>query len=46
MTHALAFEGLTLGYDRHPAIRRIDGEIALGSLTAVVGPNGAGKSTL
>jgi len=46
MTYALAFENLTLGYDRHPAVRQLDGEVADGSLTAVVGPNGAGKSTL
>ena len=46
MTCALLFRGLTLGYDRNPAVYRLDGEIAAGSLTAVVGPNGAGKSTL
>lgn len=46
MTYALAFQGLTLGYDRRPAVQRLDGEIGAGSLTAVVGPNGAGKSTL
>ncbi len=46
MTYALKFQDLTLGYDRHPAVHRLDGEIAEGSLTAVVGPNGAGKSTM
>ena len=46
MTYALAFQDLTLGYDRHPAVLGLDGEIAAGSLTAIVGPNGAGKSTL
>jgi len=46
MTYAVAFQDLTLGYDRHPAVRQLDGEVADGSLTAVVGPNGAGKSTL
>ena len=46
MTYALAFEELTLGYDRHPAVHQLDGEVADGSLTAIVGPNGAGKSTL
>ena len=46
MTYALAFEDLTLGYDRQAAVRRLEGEVADGSLTAVVGPNGAGKSTL
>jgi len=43
---AIAFQNLTLGYDRHPAVHRLQVEIAEGSLTAVVGPNGAGKSTL
>lgn len=40
------FEDLTLGYDRHPAVHHLDGEIGAGALVAVVGPNGAGKSTL
>jgi zinc/manganese transport system ATP-binding protein len=35
-----------LGYDRHPAVHHLNGQISAGSLTAVVGPNGAGKSTL
>jgi len=42
----LAFRDLTLGYARRPAVHHLDGEIAAGSLTAIVGPNGAGKSTL
>lgn len=46
MTTALAFDDLTLGYDRLPAVRDLQAEIADGSLTAIVGPNGAGKSTL
>jgi len=46
MTTALAFQNLTLGYDRHPAVHHLETEISEGSLTAVVGPNGAGKSTL
>ncbi len=40
------FEDVTLGYDRHPAVHHLRGDIAAGALLAVVGPNGAGKSTL
>jgi zinc/manganese transport system ATP-binding protein len=43
---AISFSDLTLGYDRHPAVHHLNGDVQLGSLTAVVGPNGAGKSTL
>ena len=46
MTYAIKFQDLTLGYDRNPAVHRLRGEIAEGSLTAIVGPNGAGKSTM
>lgn len=45
-TPHLAFQDLTLGYDRHPAVHHLDGHVAAGSLLAVVGPNGGGKSTL
>ena len=43
---AISFHDLTLGYDRHPAVHHITGEVARGDLLALVGPNGAGKSTL
>jgi zinc/manganese transport system ATP-binding protein len=46
MTLALRFEDVTLGYDRHPAVHHLTGQVDGGSLLAVVGPNGAGKSTL
>ena len=46
MKPQLAFENLTLGYDRHPAVHHLDGVVEAGSLTALVGPNGSGKSTL
>jgi zinc/manganese transport system ATP-binding protein len=46
MAAQLKFRDVTLGYDRHPAVHHLDGEIAPGALIAVVGPNGAGKSTL
>jgi zinc/manganese transport system ATP-binding protein len=46
MIHAIRFRDLTLGYDRHPAVHHLDGDIERGSLLAICGPNGAGKSTL
>ena len=46
MAAQLQFRDVTLGYDRHPAVHHLDGEIAPGALIAIVGPNGAGKSTL
>jgi zinc/manganese transport system ATP-binding protein len=42
----IVLHNVTLGYDRHPAVHHLDGEIAPGALLAVCGPNGAGKSTL
>jgi zinc/manganese transport system ATP-binding protein len=42
----LQFSDVTLGYDRHPAVHHLAGEVAKGALLAVIGPNGAGKSTL
>jgi zinc/manganese transport system ATP-binding protein len=46
MAAQLKFRDVTLGYDRHPAVHHLSGEVAPGALLAVVGPNGAGKSTL
>jgi zinc/manganese transport system ATP-binding protein len=42
----VSFEDLTLGYDRHPAIHHLSGQIRKGELLGLIGPNGAGKSTL
>jgi len=46
MTAQIQFRDVTLGYDRHPAVHHLNGEIKTGALVAVIGPNGAGKSTL
>jgi zinc/manganese transport system ATP-binding protein len=46
MAAQIKFRDVTLGYDRHPAVHHLDGEVAAGALLAIVGPNGAGKSTL
>jgi len=46
MNAQLRFNNVTLGYDRHPAVHHLDGDVKTGALVAVVGPNGAGKSTL
>ena len=46
MSVQIEFSDVTLGYDRHPAVHHLDGEVATGALLAVIGPNGAGKSTL
>jgi zinc/manganese transport system ATP-binding protein len=46
MAAQIKFRDVTLGYDRHPAVHHLNGEVAQGALQAVVGPNGAGKSTL
>jgi zinc/manganese transport system ATP-binding protein len=46
MAPQLHFRDVTLGYDRHPAVHHLNGEVAPGTLLAIVGPNGAGKSTL
>jgi zinc/manganese transport system ATP-binding protein len=46
MSAAIRFSDLTLGYDRHPAVHHLDGDVESGALLAIYGPNGAGKSTL
>ena len=46
VTAQLTFRNVTLGYDRHPAVHHLNGEVRSGALLAVIGPNGAGKSTL
>ena len=46
MSGQVTLRDVTLGYDRHPAVHHLSGNVAPGALLAVVGPNGAGKSTL
>ena len=46
MAAQFKFRNVTLGYDRHPAVHHLNGEVVSGALLAVIGPNGAGKSTL
>jgi zinc/manganese transport system ATP-binding protein len=45
-TAAVTLHDVTLAYEGCPAVRRLSGAFARGSLTAIVGPNGSGKSTL
>ncbi|MEP9353790.1 zinc ABC transporter ATP-binding protein AztA [Xanthobacter sp. KR7-65] len=46
MTAQISFRNLTLGYERHPAVHHLSGEVQEGALLAICGANGAGKSTL
>lgn len=46
MDVALQLENVTAGYDRHPVLHHLHGQIARGELIAIAGPNGGGKSTL
>ena len=39
MAAQLTFRDVTLGYDRHPAVHHLSGEVAPGALLAVIGPN-------
>ena len=42
----LSVRGMTVFYDRKPAIFSVDAQFRPGVMTAIIGPNGAGKSTL
>lgn len=42
----ITFSDLTLGYNSHPAVHHLTGEVRKGALLALVGGNGSGKSTL
>ena len=36
MAVQLKFHNVTLGYDRHPAVHHLNGEVAAGALVAVI----------
>jgi len=42
MAAQLQFHDVTLGYDRHPAVHHLTGEVASGALLAIVGPKWVG----
>lgn len=46
MDIAIRFQDVTFGYNRHPAVHHLKGDVEQGALLAICGPNGAGKSTL
>lgn len=46
LERAIAFEGVTFGYDGAPVLDRIDFRIARAERVALVGASGAGKSTI
>lgn len=43
---AIVLRDVSIAYAGHPAVHRVSGGFAPGSMTAIVGPNGAGKSSL
>lgn len=43
---AFSAEGLTVGYDGKPLIRRINFHLRPGEILALIGPNGGGKTTI
>ena len=42
----IAFEGVSMRYDRNPVLVEVDLDIAQGGFCAILGPSGVGKSTL
>ena len=42
----LVIRGMTVAYDRKPAVFSVDATFRSGRITGIIGPNGAGKSTM
>lgn len=40
------FDNFSAGYNSHPVIQNINGQVNKGALISIMGPNGGGKSTL
>ena len=46
MTTLVRFDGVTLGYGRHPVLTDLSFDIPEGDFLGLVGPNGSGKTTI
>jgi len=46
LSRGVRLEGLSLSYGERPALSRLDLDVPVGRVTALVGPSGSGKSTV